>query len=327
MADLWAFLFACWTSGTLLRAVCALVIIPTAAWAAIRFLVPVLARTTQDPCWQAPLAAAAAAIPGLLLVSLAVAGFISGVDAACRATPAGQALFATIVAVTTLASLRAAVLAVQRHGEAEGLVKASVPATGELARIAARTGMPARVIEGDQPFCALARIWRPVVIVSVGAVSRLSERELEAALHHERGHARRGDQLIAAGLSFLVDLLPLPAMDLVSMYRRARELAADRHALEAVEAHDLAGALLSFVQPARVLHGVAALSGESTVRARLHVLLRESAPPPASPLQRVLLTVALAGVFATGLAPASAALLNPTPCHMKATRPHAAAPR
>ncbi|MFN2461213.1 MAG: M56 family metallopeptidase [Candidatus Velthaea sp.] len=286
-----------------------------------------LARTSHDPGWQAPLCAAAAAIPGLLLVLLGIAAIVSGADAACRAMLAGQVLFGAIVIVTTLAFVRAAVLAIRRYREAEQLVKASVPATGELACIAARTGIPARVIAGDQPFCVLARMWNPVAIISAGGVTRLNDRELEAAMHHERGHARRGDQLISAALSFLVDLLPLPAMDLVSMYRRARELAADRHALETVEAPDLAGALLSFVHSGRGLRGVAALSGDSTVRIRLDMLLRDSAPPPASPFQRVLLTVALAVVFAAGLAPARATLLNPSPCDMPVIRPHATAPR
>ncbi|GAC1548657.1 MAG: hypothetical protein NVS2B17_33440 [Candidatus Velthaea sp.] len=318
MADLWAFLVACWTSGTLLRSVCALVIIPTAAWLTIRLLTPALSRTSNDPGWQAPLAAAAASIPGLLLVLLAVAALIAGVDASCRDTISGQVLFAAIVLLSTLAFVRALFLSVGRSREAQALVRRSTPAAGRLAHLAAGASVAAFVIEDDSLFCVLARVWRPVVVVSSGALQRLTDLELSAALHHERGHARRGDQLIAAALSFLVDLLPLPAMDLVCMYRRARELAADRHALDSVDAHDLASALLRFVQPAQSVAATAALGGDSTVRARLHLLLGQSSVPQVSVVKRTLLAFSLATVLGVGIAPAATALVHPVPCNMNA---------
>lgn len=320
MDDVWQFLVACWASGTLLRSACALFIIPIAAWIAIRILaVPLLARLSEDASWQAPLAAASAAIPGLLLLVLASSAFISGVDAACRQTVTGQVLFALIVLATTFALSRAMVLSVQRWREAEVLVRTSSPAAGRLKQIATRSGVVARTIESDQPFCALTRIWHPLIIVSHTAVRRLDDAELEAALHHERGHLCRGDQVIAAGLTFLVDLLPLPAMDLIGMYRRSRELAADHHALHTVSAQDLAGALLSFVRPARPLSGTAALDGESTVAARLKVLLRDPSPPRISIAQRTLLATTLVMILGVGLAPAAATLIHPIPCQMKAS--------
>jgi Zn-dependent protease with chaperone function len=108
----------------------------------------------------------------------------------------------------------------------------------------------------------LAGIHRPTVLVSTGAVELLLPAELEAAILHERGHARHHDQLIAAGLSFVVDLLPLPASDLVATYRRARELAADDHALQTVQAPDLAAALLVFVNSPKRFAGLAASMGD-----------------------------------------------------------------
>lgn len=318
MADVWGFLVACWTSGTLLRSVCALVLIPGAAWVAIRLLTPALSRISNDPDWQAPLAAAAASIPGLLLILLAAAALIAGADASCRGTLTGQVLFAVIVTLSTLAFVRALFLSVGRLREANDVVRASTLAVGRLAQIARRANVAARVIEDDALFCVLARVWRPVVVVSSGAVDHLNDLELSAALHHERGHARRGDQLIAAALSFLVDLLPLPAMDLVHMYRRARELAADRHALDAVEAHDLASALLRFVHPVQDVAGTAALGGDSTVRARLHLLLRETSPPQVSAVKRTLLACSLIAVLGVGIAPAATTLVHPVPCNMEA---------
>lgn len=318
MSDLWSFLVSCWTSGTLLRSVCALVIIPTAAWLAIWCLKPGLARASSDPVWQAPLAAAAASIPGLLLVILASAALLAGADASCRSTLAGQVLFTIVVSITAFSFVRALVLAVARLRAVDRLVRASTPAAGRLAQIAREARMSVRVVNDDSTLCVLARILRPVVIISSGALAWLSERELSAALYHERGHARRGDQAIAFALSFLVDLLPLPARDLVEMYGRARELAADSHALHAVEADDLAAALLRFVKPRRVLAGTCAFGGDDTVKARLHVLLRDSSPARFSIRTRLTLSIALATVLAIGIAPAAATLIFPVPCDMHA---------
>jgi len=316
MHDLIEFLKLCWTSGTLLRSVCALVVVPILAWGAIRALAPVIARSGSDPGWQAPLAAAATAIPGALLLTLAVIALIGGLHAACLETVVGRVLFGIIISVTMLSLARALALAGRRSGEATTLVRWSSPSKERLTTIAGRWGVETRVIADARPFCALAGMWRPIVIVSEGALARLTDAELEAALLHERGHARRGDQLIAAALSFLVDLLPLPAMGLVAIYRHAREVAADRHALATAKPNDLAGALLSFVKAGGVASGSAALVGTTGMRGRLELLLTDTPQPAASIRRRVGLTVALAVILGAGLAPASAAVLHPTPCTM-----------
>ena len=316
MLDAWAFLVACWTSGTLVRSVCAVVLIPTAAWLAIRLFSKIIVRSAHDPGWQAPLAAAAASIPGLLLVVLAAAALIAGADASCRATWSGQVLFALIVSVIALAFIRATILALKRMSEARALIQASLPAVGRLAQIAGQTQIAARLMQDTSLVCVLAGTWRPLVVVSSGALDCLSDAELSAALHHERGHARRGDQLIAFLLTFLVDLLPLPAADLVRTYRRARELAADRHALQSVDAHDLASALLRFAKPTRFVAATAAFDGEATVVARLDVLLRDETPKPVSVLQRGALALSLVAILLLGVAPAAATLVYPLPCTM-----------
>ncbi|MDQ2909234.1 MAG: M56 family metallopeptidase [Candidatus Eremiobacteraeota bacterium] len=316
MRDIVDFLVACWTTGTLLRSVCALVIVPALAWLAIRALTPAIARSGNDPGWQAPFAAAAAAIPGALLVLLAAIATVGGLHAACLETAVGRVLFGMILSVTVIAFGRALVLAGRRSGEATTLVRWSSPPSDRLAAVAARCGIATRFIGDHRPFCALAGTWRPTVIVSEGALARLSDAELEAALLHERGHARRGDQLIAAALSFLVDLLPLPAMDLVAIYRHAREVAADRHALATAQPHHLAGALLLFVQGGTVPSGSAALVGDNDARGRLDLLLKGRPQPRASLMRRLALTFALATVLGAGLAPASGAVLHPSPCTM-----------
>ncbi len=94
MREVIEFLAACWSTGMLLRSVCALVIVPALAWLALRAIAPHLSRLDSDPEWQAPLAAAAAAIPGALFVLLAVEAMIGGLAAACLETLVGRVLFA-----------------------------------------------------------------------------------------------------------------------------------------------------------------------------------------------------------------------------------------
>lgn len=319
MSDILAFVAACWSSGTLLRSVCALFIVPTAAWLAIRFVSPAIFRMTRDPEWQAPLAAMAAAVPGLLLVLLSVAAFVTGADPACRTMLAGQVLYATIVGLSAFTFLRASALATMRTHESHALVKNAGRCSGRLAEIAERANVAIRIVSDDRLVCILARVWQPVIIVSSGAIERLTESELVAAVYHERGHAKRGDQLVAFVLTFLVDLLPLPAAKLVRTYRRARELAADRHALGTVHANDLAGALLHFVRPSCPIAGTAAFDGDATIVARLDVLLRAGSVRSTSFIQRGLVLLALSGVVALGLAPSVAVLAHPVPCDMGAS--------
>ena len=204
MRDVFDFLAVCWSTGTLLRSVCALVIVPALAWLAVRIIAPRIIRLEHDPGWQAPLAAAAAAIPGALFVLLAVEAMAGGIQAACLATLVGRVLF--------------------------------------------------------------------------------------------------------------VELLPLPATDLVAVYRRAREIAADRHALQHAKPDDLAGALLTFAKSRTVATGSAALTGDGGVHARLDLLLKDVPRAPVSIAHRAALALALAAILRAGLAPASAAVLHPQPC-------------
>ncbi len=320
MRDVFEFLAACWSTGTLFRSVCALVIVPALAWLAVRIVAPRIARLEHDPGWQAPLAAAAAAIPGALFVLLGVEATAGGVQSACLETLVGRVLFATIILVGSFGLGRALVLGRRRSQEASTLVRWSNVATGRLAVAAQRSGVTARTIVDERPFCALAGTWRPTIIVSSGALSRLSDLELEAALLHERGHEHRGDQFVAASLSFLVDLLPLPAADLVGVYRRAREIAADHHALQHVKPDDLAGALLTFAKSRTAATGFAALTGDGGVRARLDLLLKDVPIAPVSIAHRAALALVLVAILGAGLAPASAAVLHPQPCSMGLSR-------
>lgn len=314
MADWAAFLAGCLSTGTMFVSACALLVMPLAAWAAIRLVVPILRRMGADAAWQAPLAAAAAIVPGALLLALSTAALVSGFQSACLQTPQGRVVFALVWIALIVSLVRAAVLAARRHADARSLLRAAQAPNQRLQLASLRSGIHALELADGTLFCALAGVRRPVVIVSSGTVAQLNDAELDAALLHERGHARRGDQLLAALLTFFVDLLPLPAADLVALYRDAREFAADAHALKTASPEDLAGALLAFARGQRAISAVAALPGETGLRRRLHVLLNRPASSPVSLRHRSIVTLTLLAVTTAGLAPAGAAIISPIPC-------------
>ena len=318
MAEWGAFLAGCLATGSMLVSACALLVVPVASWAAIRLLVPVIGRMGADAAWQAPLAAAGASVPGALLLILSGAALATGFRSACLQAPAGRMVFAVVWTALMVSLARAAVRAIRRRADARALIDAAHTPTLRLCQASARTGVAALELPERQPFCALAGVRRPVVVISSGTLAELDDAELDAALLHERGHARRADQMVAAVLSFLVDLSPLPAADLVALYREAREFAADEHALQSASPDDLAGALLAFARGQRALCAVAALPGETGVRGRLHVLLNRPPSAQVSLGRRVVVAIALVAVTAAGVAPAAASVFNPSPCEQQA---------
>jgi beta-lactamase regulating signal transducer with metallopeptidase domain len=314
MGDLARFLGDCLSNGTMLFSACALLIVPVLAWGVIRLLVPTLRRMEADSAWQASLAAAAAVIPGALVLALGSAALVSGLHSPCLQTQAGRVLFSVVGTAMMFSLVRAAVLATRRRREARALIRVSRQPSARLRRAGERAGVIVRELPDSQPFCALAGIRRSVVVVSLGTVSQLSDAELDAALVHERGHARRGDQVVAAVLAFVVDLLPLPSADLVALYRDAREFAADEHALRTVSPHDLAGALLTVARGQRAAANLAQLQGATGLRRRLHLLLHGPSSTPVSVRTRFIVAFTLAAVLVAGLAPAPASMIVAMPC-------------
>lgn len=90
----------------------------------------------------------------------------------------------------------------------------------------------------------------PRVAISSGLLARLSPDELRAALEHERYHVERLDPLRGALADAAVEaMFFLPALrTLRGHYEAARELAADRRAVEIAGARPLAGALLKAIE-------------------------------------------------------------------------------
>jgi Zn-dependent protease with chaperone function len=126
-------------------------------------------------------------------------------------------------------------------------------------RIAARdAGLAGRFTLIDSPEgCSFVYgALMPRVAISSNLLSRLSQEELQAALEHERYHVQRLDPLRGALAGAAVDaMFFLPALrTLCSRYEVARELAADRQAVERAGSRPLAGALLKAMEGAPAEH-------------------------------------------------------------------------
>ncbi|MDQ6825849.1 MAG: M56 family metallopeptidase, partial [Candidatus Eremiobacteraeota bacterium] len=286
MHDLLFFLKACVASKTLITSLCGLLIIPLAAWILVRLLAPFIRRMDADAAWQAPLAAIAAAMPGSVFLLLAIIDLGGAYSSGCLQFLWGRMLFAGILSMTVLAFARATTITYQRVVHIRTLVALSHEPAQSVLSIAQRVGVQVRVLPFPDPFCALARIIHPVVLVSRGTLERLNAEELEAALRHELAHLLRADLPLSAAFSFFAELLPLSTGDLISTYAIAREFAADQHATRKIEAHHLASAIISLAGTQKIANSVAALAEDSaTIKPRVVALLEERART-ASPLGR-----------------------------------------
>lgn len=184
------------------------------------------------------------------------------------------------------------------------LVLMAVPFVLLLARAALRAAW-ALVDSRENPAAATVGVLRPWIIFSPQLARALGERELEAALAHERAHVRHRDPLriwlgqIAADLQW-----PWPqAQERLRRWLVALEFARDEEAVAAgVEGSELAGAIVASArfnleQRAPLL---AALTGEPrTVEKRIRRLLRITPDKSASvaPLSRGFVAVMASIVF------------------------------
>jgi beta-lactamase regulating signal transducer with metallopeptidase domain len=194
------------------------------------------------------------------------------------------------------------------------LHQSSAP-SGRVLAAGEAAGVRIREISADGPVMLLAGFFAPIVLVSADAVARVNDAELLAAIRHEAAHSQRGDLVCAAFVTFIADLVPLPATNFIALYWRAREFAADAHAARSTDPYDLASALLALARPAVSGASIAAFADAGTVRDRLGVLLAPNFPRP-SRVQRALLTGALAATFIFGAAPVLVAVTFGFACTM-----------
>ena len=186
-----------------------------------------------------------------------------------------------------------AVLRARRRGSQLRLVTShSVVPQPRLAAAGQAVGIQVR--ELPVPFCEcfVAGARRPIAYVSTGAVERVSDEELHAALHHERAHATHYDPGLYMVLAFLADLVPTSG-DAMLAYRQARERQADAEASSRAGSLALASALLAFTRPRSTMaFGMAGADPAWRLQAILAV---EPEPIPAATSPRLLAALAANG--------------------------------
>lgn len=179
------------------------------------------------------------------------------------------------------------------------------PLTAGLLNAAGRTGLTGRVdlVDAAAPFCYVYRAFSPRVVVSRGLLATVSDMELRAVLEHERYHVDNLDPLkLALVEATRSALFMLPMLrPLHRRYLTARELAADRYALDACGRGPLAAALLKVVHEpvgddSRIVAGIAE---PTLLDTRVHQLETGAEPRPATVGSQGLATSILA---ATALA-------------------------
>jgi beta-lactamase regulating signal transducer with metallopeptidase domain len=162
-------------------------------------------------------------------------------------------------------------------------IAAPLPAT--LVEAAARADLQGRVILVDalEWFSFVYGSLSPRVVISRGLFEGISGDELAAVLEHEGYHVRNLDPLkVLIGRALLATFLFLPALSaLRARYVAARELAADRQALQACGRVPLAAALFKVVRgPAwKELEVATALGGAELLEIRVTQLENGCEPP------------------------------------------------
>jgi Zn-dependent protease with chaperone function len=163
----------------------------------------------------------------------------------------------------------------QRQVSVARLFAVSRPAGPRLA--AAARGLRVRELGTAAPECFVAGVLRPTVFVSAGAMARLDDEALAAALAHERAHVRGLDPLTFAALSILRDLAPFGRGRALERLQAARESRADRAAAHDVGRLPLAAALVALARPAPRPAGVLPMAAAETLAWRMDALLGEPA--------------------------------------------------
>jgi hypothetical protein len=160
------------------------------------------------------------------------------------------------------------------------VVQATV-AVRRLVRTALGRGPEGSVIVGgDDVVLAVAGLARPRLVVSAGALARLDDAELAAAIAHERAHIRRRHRFVLL-FAELCRVLGRPLPGTAHAVRELRfhiERDADRFAVRGrADRLALASAICKAATGGTTRPGMASLGGDGTA-ARVRELLQDAAP-------------------------------------------------
>ena len=159
------------------------------------------------------------------------------------------------------------------------------------------------IIGGDDVMLAAAGLAHPTLVVSAGALARLDDAELAAAIAHERAHIRRYHRYVLL-YAELCRVLGRPLPGTARAVRQLRfhiERDADRSAVrERADRLALASAICKAATGATTRAGLAALGGDGTA-ARVRELLQDvtvgGGPRGLRPLAVAVTTVAVAAAL------------------------------
>jgi Zn-dependent protease with chaperone function len=156
--------------------------------------------------------------------------------------------------------------------------------------------MRALIIDDDAPaaYC-LPSGRRRVVVVTAGALARLTPRQMQAVLAHERAHLRGRHHLVlafATSLSRAFPAVPLLARA-AAEFTELAEMAADDAAARRHDPADLAAALVTLAGAAT--HSTALAAAGPSAVARVQRLLAQ--PPPSALPARTARMTACAAAF------------------------------
>jgi Zn-dependent protease with chaperone function len=168
----------------------------------------------------------------------------------------------------------------RRSRSLAALVRLAHEPESRLAAAARKVRVECRQLPAKSAECFVAGLRRPIAFVSHGALKRLSNEELEAALRHEKAHIDGKDLVIHATLSFLADLAG-SSNRAMSAYKQACERRADRRSVAAADPVSLASALVVFSRSEA--RGVLGMAGLANGTWRIEALL-DSADEAAEPL-------------------------------------------
>jgi Zn-dependent protease with chaperone function len=127
------------------------------------------------------------------------------------------------------------------------VTKESDPALRELSE---QWQMTIRVLPIEEYACMTVGVLRPIVILSSGAIERLSAQELRAVLLHEQVHVKRKDTLWATLSRFVSDCSFRCSPQAEEIARRTREITADQEASRNIDPRVLASVLVKFARHA-----------------------------------------------------------------------------